>query len=431
MTDLAHIAALAFNTPLLIEPRKAEIIGDVLLARLSGEAMSLAIPEAAMPARRKAAPNRFDAEPRDRYRFADGVALIGVSGTLVNRGAWVGAYSGLSSYEGLAASLRAARDDADVAMILLDLDSPGGQAIGAFEAAELVRAVAQVKQVVAHVNGMAASAAYAIASAATRIVATPSAIVGSIGVVMMHLDRSQQLAKAGVKPTLIHAGARKVDGNPFEPLPDDVRARFQAEIDDLYAMFVATVAKGRPMSEDAIRETEAQTFSGQKALDIGLADSLADIEAELAAFKPRGGMSRLSKGATMSQENGSSAPEAGVTREQIDALMTSAYADGLKTGVAGERTRIAAILGHAEATGREATARKLAFTTAMSVEDAAAFLADLPKAEPKATLGERVPRVNLGAGEGGEGEQPTGVAGEMAAGARAAQALLAQIGLKK
>jgi len=87
--------------------------------------------------------------------------------------------------------------------IVLDMDSPGGEAVGAFEAADAVRAAALSKEVVGVVNGMAASAAYAIASAATRIVTTSSGISGSIGVVMLHANYSNKMHQAGIVPTLI------------------------------------------------------------------------------------------------------------------------------------------------------------------------------------------------------------------------------------
>lgn len=396
MTDLAHIAARAFNTPLLIEPGKAEIIADVLLARMGDDVNTLALPAPEAAARRAAAPNRFDAEPRDRYRFAGGVALIPVFGTLINRGAWIGSYSGLSSYEGLGASLAAAVEDADVETIVLDLDSGGGEAAGAFEASDKVRAAAAVKPVVAFVNSMAASAAYAIASAATKIVVTPSAVVGSIGVVLLHLDRSGQMAKAGVKPTLIFAGASKVDGNPFSPLPEGVRDRFQAEVDGLYGMFVEAVGNGRKgLSAEAIRGTEARMFMGQTAVDMGLADSVGSLDDALSEFSPRGGSSRISKGAIMANESATSAAEAGIPRAEHESAIASAARAANETGAFAERERIGAILNHAEASGRETLARHLAFHTALTPADAAAMLAASPKAEapaaPKRDLSASVP----------------------------------------
>jgi hypothetical protein len=64
----------------------------------------------------------------------------------------------------------------------------------------------------------------------------------------------------------------------------------------------------------------------------------------------------------------------------VNAARAEGEAVGAKHGAAAERTRIAAILDHANAKGREIVARKLAFTTTMSVEEAGAFLADLPAA---------------------------------------------------
>ena len=184
------------------------------------------MPISSLWTRRPNAPeaNRFTGSSRradgttSMMRTADGVAIIPVLDTLVNRGAWLDSRSGLTSYEGIAAQLRAAGSDPEVRSVLLDISSPGGEAAGMAGLADLIRSVRQTKPVTAFVNDMAASAAYGIASAANEIVISPTSILGSIGVVMLHADRSGELAAQGVKPTLIFAGSHKVDGNPFEPL---------------------------------------------------------------------------------------------------------------------------------------------------------------------------------------------------------------------
>jgi capsid assembly protease len=286
MTMLLHIADRVLNRPLMILPDKLSLIASILDGRIGIDGSSLGSAEADYL--KKAAPgvSRFvgNFEPidpknpaagRKPYRTTDaGVAIIPVLGSLVNRGGWIGAYSGMTSYEGLKHQLGAAARDASVSSILLDMDSPGGEAVGAFEAADAVRAAAQIKEVIAVVNGMAASAAYAIASAATRIVTTSSGISGSIGVVMLHADYSKRLENEGIKPTLIFAGARKVDGNPYEKLTAEVKGELKAEIDRFYDLFVSSVAGGRAgMTEDAIRGTEARTYIGADAVAVGLADA--------------------------------------------------------------------------------------------------------------------------------------------------------------
>lgn len=217
------------------------------------------------------------------YRTTEsGTAIISITAPLVNRlsGMW-----GVVSYEYLGTILDAAANDKTVNAIVLDFDSPGGEAVGSFEIAAQVRKVNATKPVHATINGLCCSAAYAIASGAKTITATESSIIGSVGVVALHLDASRMLDKAGVTPTLIFAGAHKVDGNPLEPLSEDAHSTLQSEVDKFYGMFVDAVGAGRGarMSAEAARKTEARTYIGAEAVSAGLVDSIgsfADVIAE-------------------------------------------------------------------------------------------------------------------------------------------------------
>lgn len=294
MSHLIHIADRVLNRPLMILPEKLALIASVLEGRIGIDATDFKRLEFSEQLRNGPDASRFVGQgemvdpnnPRAgiKYKISNGVAIIPVLGSLVNRGAWIGASSGMTSYEGLGFQLMDAAANPKVKSILLDIDSPGGEAVGAFEMADRVRAVTKSKPVVAVVNGMAASAAYAIASAATQIVGTSSSVSGSIGVVLMHADYSNFLHQKGIKPTLIHAGAHKVDGNPYEPLSESVHSDLQAEVDKFYSLFVSGVAKGRKgrMTEKAIRGTEARTYIGEAALDAGLVDAIGSFEAVLA-----------------------------------------------------------------------------------------------------------------------------------------------------
>lgn len=237
------------------------------------------------------------------YRMTDGgTAVITIAGALINRAAILGEHWGISSYEGLGHKIGTAGRDPKVHAIILDLDSPGGEAIGAFEAAALIRAVDQAKPVFAIANGMAASAAYALASGCRAIIATPSAIVGSIGVVALHADFSRALDKAGITPTFIHAGAHKVDGNPYAPLSAEVRADLQAEIDRFYSLFLTAVEAGRGdrLTAEAARKTEARTYIGADAQRVGLVDEIgtfAELLGEAEKISNRRAAPRHSTGA--------------------------------------------------------------------------------------------------------------------------------------
>lgn len=379
--SLVHIASRVIGRPLLLHPQKAEVIMHVLEGRLpiSGGLAPLS-PDA----------NRFIGSwkrPSGKYGLAPaqgGVAIITIAGSLVNRGAFIGTNSGLVSYEGISAQLRDVRDDPEVKAVILDLDSPGGEATGMFAVAQLVKEVAAIKPVIAVVNDMAASAAYGIASAATEIVVSPTSMVGSIGVVLTHVDRSGEMANKGIKTTFIYAGAHKVDGHPFGPLSEAVKADLQAEVAKFYDTFVGLVADGRgaKLTADMARQTEARVFLGQEAVDRGLADRVASLDAVLAEYSSASSAksAKTSKGNPSMSGNTGAAPQAenaGITQAAHDAAVAAARIEGANA----ERGRIKGILTHAEAEGRTAQATAIALETDMTAEQAGKVLAASPKAD--------------------------------------------------
>jgi signal peptide peptidase SppA len=205
--------------------------------------------------------------------------VIEIAGVLVHRGGWIGQSSGQTSYEGIAAQIEAAARDPAVRAVALEIDSFGGEVAGVFDLADQIRALRRDKPVWAFVAEHAFSAGYALASQADRILLPRTGAVGSIGVVVMHADLSGQLDQDGVRVTLIHSGQHKVDGNPYEPLPESVRDDIQREIDVLRFLFAETVAAGRAgrLSQDAALATEAATYRGADAVSAGLADDVVDL----------------------------------------------------------------------------------------------------------------------------------------------------------
>lgn len=401
-----RIAGQFFSRPLLLMPGAADTIGNVLLNRVRNGPLAggdggedTARKETTyFDAQRGAdgsvtvfspSASRFYGEtplsedgsrrPLPFRRTAEGVAIITLVGEWVNRGGYVGASSGVISYEGFKYQIGEAARDPRTRAILLDMESPGGEAVGAFEAAAAVRQAAAVKPVWALVNGLCASAAYAIASGATRIVSIPTGISGSIGVVLMHMDFSAWLKEEGLKPTFIHAGARKVDANPYQPLPAAVRDRLQAEVGEFYGLFVSTVAQGRPgLSEQAIRNTEAGTFMGAEALSLGLVDALGTFEQTLAEMGTSNVASSRSA-QTMPSQTTAAASAAQPVSASPQPSGENMDEEQIR---ASERARFRSILTSPEAKGREAQAHELAFNTALTPESAIAVL----KVSPRATV---------------------------------------------
>jgi capsid assembly protease len=403
--SLTQIASRVLNRPLLLHPTKAEIILQVLQGRLPMDGAKI---EGLQPDANRFLGSRYGQDGRLRtYSVVDGVATIPVVGSLVNRGAWIGANSGMVSYEGIAAQLREAAEDPEVSAVLLDIDSPGGEATGMFSIAEKVRELSASKPVTAFVNDMAASAAYGLASGANEIVVSPTSIVGSIGVVLTHLDRSGELEQKGVRATLIYAGKHKVDGSPFGPLSEAVQADLQTEVMKFYDQFVGLVARGRPgLTDEAIRATEARTFIGQDAIDKGLADRIASIDVVLADLSTKAhGAAKRRKGFAMSKttEAGPQAENAGITEAAMSAAVEAARVEGFAAGKAEASARIKSILTCEEAKGRQAQAMVLALDMQMSAEDASKVLAASPKASAVASIEDRAARENEFGGDAAGG----------------------------
>jgi signal peptide peptidase SppA len=213
-----------------------------------------------------------------------GIAVIPVVGTLVKRAMGIEAASGLMSYDEIDDRLDAALADPQIGGILLDLDSPGGEAGGVFELAQRIRAASAIKPIWAHANDAAYSAAYAIAAACQRLTLSQTGGVGSIGVIALHVDQSVKDAKDGIAYSAIYAGGHKNDFSPHEPLSPQASTVLQTEVDRLYDLFVHQVATMRGLDADAVRATEAAVFHGDQAVAAGLADAVLPLDQVLTEF---------------------------------------------------------------------------------------------------------------------------------------------------
>ena len=267
--QLPHLASRLYGTPLLVARSKLDIILSVL-----GERIHWPEPQSALST----------PVTRNQSSAPTGIAVIPVYGTLVRRVLGLDAASGLASYSELGSMLNAAVADPAVSGILLDVDSPGGEAGGVFELAHRVRAADAVKPVWAIASDSAYSAAYAIACAASRVYVTQTGGVGSIGVIAMHVDQSARDAQAGYRYTAITAGDQKNDFSPHQPLDKEASARLQAEVDRLYGIFVDHVAAMRGLESRFVRSTQAGLYFGPDAVAAGLADVTGGFDAAVSDF---------------------------------------------------------------------------------------------------------------------------------------------------
>jgi signal peptide peptidase SppA len=270
-----HIAALAFDQPLMIEPTKGRIIAHYLASRILG---TMVLPDLRgvgemRPAR------------REGLQVENGIALIDVSGVLVNRAGQMDADSApLLSYEQLTSEIEAAAADASIRGILLRLDSPGGEVGGVFDLAQRIRQVE--KPIWGIAAAQACSAAYLLGCATQRFFTSQEATTGSIGVVLNRFDVTKALDAEGIQVIQIAAGARKLDGSqvqPWKPGSDEEKA-LVSYVTSFYDLFVNAVATYRGLSAAAVRATDAGVFVGQASVSARLADEVGTIRGTLQKF---------------------------------------------------------------------------------------------------------------------------------------------------
>ncbi|PAO12760.1 capsid assembly protein [Enterobacter cloacae] len=404
LRNLPHIASMAFNEPLMLEPAYARVFFCALAGQLGITRLTDSVSGITLDAGQIAEPlalfgedDDMDTRPSRSYQVANGIAVLPVSGTLVSKTRALQPYSGMTGYNGIIARLQQAISDPGVDGILLDMDTPGGMVSGAFDCADIIARMRDIKPIWALANDMNCSAGQLIASSASRRLVTQTARTGSIGVMMAHSNYGAALKTNGVEVTLIYSGDHKVDGNPYEKLPEDVRADFQARIDATRQMFAEKVSAYTGMSVQDVLDTEAAVFTGQESVDNGLADELVNNTDALGVM--REALDRRKKttiGGTMPSPSASAATnnpadqattQKTAPAEQVTTVDTTTAAAmspsdvsaQVSAAVAAENSRIMGILNCEEAKGRESQARVLAETPGMTVESAQRILAAAPQ----------------------------------------------------
>jgi signal peptide peptidase SppA len=267
LTRLIH----ALSSPLAIDEGTLLSLVSVFRRKLGGVAFdgTALHAELGLPMSRK----------MERGQQTAGIAVIPVSGVIAQHPQSMG-----TSVDEIRQNFRAAMASDQVDAILLDIDSPGGEVGGVAELADEIRGAS--KPVTAYANGLMASAAYWLASGTSEIVMTPSGMVGSIGVYMLHEDWSRNLEQEGVRVTAISAGRFKTEGAPWQPLSPEGEAHYQERVDEVYGWFVKAVAAGRNTTQTAVRNGygEGRAVGAKDALRAGLVDRVDSMDGVLGAM---------------------------------------------------------------------------------------------------------------------------------------------------
>ncbi len=182
-----------------------------------------------------------------------------------------------------------AEKDKSVKAILLNINSPGGTVTASdLIYHEIMQFKARSgKKVTTSISGLGASGAYYIAMASDRIMAHPTAVVGSVGVIMLNMNLQGLLEKIGVTAETIKSGAQKDTGSPFRKMTQEDRDILQGMIMSMQERFLEIVAKGRPkMSPEQIKDiSDARVFTSAEAKRLNLIDQIGYLDEAIVLAK--------------------------------------------------------------------------------------------------------------------------------------------------
>ena len=234
------------------------------------------------------------------------VGVVVASGEILDGEQPPGTVGGLTA----AALLREARDDDDIAAIVLRVNSPGGSVLASEQIYREVAAMrAAGKPVVVSMGDVAASGGYYIAAPANEIFASPNTVTGSIGIFAALPTIDRTLNKIGV--TVDGVGTTQLSGKLRldRSLDPALRDYVQLTIERGYELFLAHVAAGRGKTRDAVHTVaQGRVWIGTAAKEHGLVDKLGGYgdavkaAAKLAKLAEGYGVQRLEPDLTWAEQ---------------------------------------------------------------------------------------------------------------------------------
>jgi protease-4 len=183
--------------------------------------------------------------------------------------------SGPDRVESILSQILAARRDPAVRAIILEVDSPGGAVTPSDEIYTALRRFkesAEDRAVMVFVRDLGASGAYYVAMAGDYIMAEPTAIVGSVGVIMQTLNMKGLADMIGLKSVTIASGANKDMLNPLKEVDPLHVEMLQELVDEMQNRFAGIVMESRGLQSRAL--LDGRVFTAEQALNKNLIDGI-------------------------------------------------------------------------------------------------------------------------------------------------------------
>jgi protease-4 len=183
------------------------------------------------------------------------------------------------------------RENDKVKAVVLFINTPGG---GVAASQALHRAVLDLrleKPVVAFMASVAASGGYYVACAADSIVTTEGTLTGSIGVIASFMRTEELYQKIGLEVTVIKTGRYKDVGSPYREMTDSDKAYIGRLLEEVYQQFLSAVSETRGIPLEEVTDlAEGRLFTGEQAVELGLADRMGSYEDAILLAARMGGI---------------------------------------------------------------------------------------------------------------------------------------------
>ena len=234
----------------------------------------------------------------ETFTIQDSMAILPISGTVIPKSDFFTVYfGGFAALDIIERDFKELLSRDNIETILLDIDSPGGNAFGVEQFANLVFESRDKKQIISVTSGMMASAAMWIGAAASKVFITGEVtITGSIGTVTTHTDISGLNKQIGITQTEISAGKFKRIPSSLAPLDEKGRKVLQGQVDQVNSAFINNIARFKNIQpREVLKMADGKTFIGSQAIKVGLIDGLLTMEQLLSSINSDTGVIKTTK----------------------------------------------------------------------------------------------------------------------------------------
>lgn len=224
-------------------------------------------------------------QPSRTYTAPSSIAVMSMFGIIAPRVGMLDMSSEGCPLDLWTARYKKAMNDPEVAGIIVNSDSPGGNVYQVQETGDVVYSLRAQKPNICVVTGMGASANFWINCQFSELVGSPSSQVGSIGVLMHHMDMSRMEEELGITHTFISSprGGNKSEGHPYAPLSEETIEWFNRQSDVYYEQFLGALARARGVKAKKIGQEwgNGRMMGAQQALSLGMVDRINPLQVEI------------------------------------------------------------------------------------------------------------------------------------------------------